>query len=529
MGGAGILFVSYFIDIALTVSEVAGPIIAEVGGGLVADAATFVGEAALESTEIGESLVTALESPLGKIVEGVEKYGSTLLNYANKADKAYKEYEKFVKAKDEVKDAFGDMCDDAEKGAEAMKMLMGQALQLRKVVQDVHDCNLSSAERNLQRVKVKSVKSAFENMNIGGSNEERMKKKSKDIGSLMLRHGMRKIFGANLGGCFDAIEGTADFVEKSNTLFSSLKDKKHAKDFFAAQSQDFQCATHNNGGTSHFKCPANVDSQRNTVLNDDYCENNRRRELNDNIDPSESSVNITTTGYKWTIPYPVEYLCGEQGFIKVKNFDEANRCSIATISGVTIDYSHSEPWNSVLGRGSCKTVLFAASEDPADEYCTIGKAAKTTKAKYVKNPHGGDRGYYNEMPYCESIEQFTTSSLAAMSNVRPEFGLISFVYAPNGELCSDTVGTHRVVVDGTSMMLPATTLSNTTAQSTHMKTTEEKSDNTMVIAILVIVSVQLVISLMKSLKSVVGSQGKTKYHTENGKNDPEQNFEDMPH
>lgn len=539
MGASIVLFASYIAEISVTVTEIAETILIASGENMILDAAAL-GLENIGGSLVADAVLAVLNSPVFKIFNVFDKYAGTLYSVGKKASKAMDEYDRFVKAQNEVEDAIGDFCDYAAGKTQAMKILMGQALQVRKVIQDVHDCNLSKADREASRIKVKKVKEAFEKLKQPyNGNEQKMKKQSQDIGSILLRYGMRQVFGANLGGCFDAVEGSADAADKASRLFQSLKDKPNAQKFFATHAHDLQCATHSNGGTSKIKCHTNVNAVKNTVLNQDYCENKNNGRKLDELDDLYKELNLTTAGYKWDIPYPVEFLCGDQGFINVTSFDEAVKCNVETMSEVMIDYSRSKHWPKIVEKGGCKTVLFAASEDPTDEFCTILRLpeGKGSKMKYVKSPYGGDRGSFMDMPYCESMEQLTTSTLAAMTNVSPEFDLIRVIYAPNGEVCSDSVGAHRIVIDGPVLDLPpkVTTGSNMPRPINTTTTTEQKMDHTMIIAILVIGAVHLAITLMKLLST---KQEKPEYEAKNSKmvekwyhknsELEDETFEDMP-
>ena len=474
MGACISFLICAIVEASITACEVTADVLAGVAGEILGEI-------------VGESVESAAETIIDSVIDDVGDETGSYSEYVEDAgEDATKEAEE---AEEEARNILKQVCDeanrvvsDAKKLEDSTTKLMDGALILHKTVKDVHDCGISVSERQVAVAKVNQIRNAFTAQNIRASTEDKMKDEGKQIGKSLLKKGLEKVFGSGIDGCFDAADGAANLKVKSFAEKAQRDGSKLIR-MISRQAQQLQCTQHDGVGTKHIKCPSNTNGGKNTAHHGEAaCSSSRSR-------TNASVTELSTTGYMWPIPYPVEVLCGSTGFVSVSTFEEAVSCHRQVLRDMSFDWSQSPHWDHIVSRGACNAVLFAASEDPTDSFCTVVRTAQATNALYETNAHGGNRGHYTEVPHCTSVEQATYSMLHAMTNARPEFDLIRFVYTPSHINCTDAIGVHRVHISGPQMNLPSQSFSSTLTPTQH----------SMLLAVLVIVSVQLGSFLLRLL------------------------------
>lgn len=150
--------------------------------------------------------------------------------------------------------------------------------------------------------------------------------------------------------------------------------------------------------------------------------------------------------------FPTTIMCGEQEQT-VRTFEEAKRCYAETLRNMRLQMEMSKRWRNVA-QHACSVLLYGATEDPNDEYCTVFRVPHSS-AVYETEISSRNRTespvYLNEMPYCASLEIATKSMLLA-AKVMPPDGLMPFIWAPRSDC---TLARPGVRVSRINPILPA--------------------------------------------------------------------------
>lgn len=127
-----------------------------------------------------------------------------------------------------------------------------------------------------------------------------------------------------------------------------------------------------------------------------------------------------SVGANTRITYPLQLLCGES--VKtVSSFEQAQQCYESTLRDLQLKVSMSSSWRNVA-QYECKIILFGATDDPNDEYCTVFRVPSSSATDGMSN--------YTEVPHCVDVETATRSMLLA-SKVLPPGGLKPYIWAPS--------------------------------------------------------------------------------------------------
>ena len=137
--------------------------------------------------------------------------------------------------------------------------------------------------------------------------------------------------------------------------------------------------------------------------------------------------NFNIIGATPDFEFPVAMVCGIQKTV-VHSFEDAKSCYLETLRNMRLQVETSTQWRYVAQHG-CATLLFGATEDPNDEYCTVFRIGRSG-ARYDAQRRGGRSVYFTETPQCASIEMATKSMLLA-SKLLPPDGLIPFFWSPD--------------------------------------------------------------------------------------------------
>lgn len=117
-------------------------------------------------------------------------------------------------------------------------------------------------------------------------------------------------------------------------------------------------------------------------------------------------------------------ICGSDGPKTVTNMNDAIECYGKMISDLPVYWAHDPAWKRHISGNSCNTMLFGATDDPTDEYCTYHTTGTDDPTSYK---------HFATVPRCENIEQATISFLDATTGVKP--GMKKFMYAHDPLSC----------------------------------------------------------------------------------------------
>lgn len=150
--------------------------------------------------------------------------------------------------------------------------------------------------------------------------------------------------------------------------------------------------------------------------------------------------------------FPTTIMCGKQEQI-VRTFDEAKRCYANTLKNMRLQMEMSKNWRAVA-QHECNVLLYGATEDPNDEYCTVFRVPHSSTVyenEIISSNRTTKSIYLSDMPYCASLEMATKSMLLA-AKIMPPDGLMPFIWAPRSNC---TLARPGVRVSQINPMLPA--------------------------------------------------------------------------
>ena len=326
--------------------------------------------------------------------------------------------------------------------------LMNRLYSMNLVVAEAHSCTALTAARVDASRRIASIRLRFDGVYglLGiDRDEDTAQREAHAIGKKIVDRALRKTVGdGGLGTCTASDASLARVVAAMRASAGTLRTQ------LASLAHAVQCTQSPTVGTSKRKCTSNANT-KNKLFPGAACETAGRR------------LTATTTREPWVIPFPVPMLCGARGFVNVTNLEDATDCYRTVLRDASIDWARSDSLAHVRSQGSCGVVLMAGSEDDGDEFCSVKRHSTPTRAWYVSNPHGGDRGHYTDTVFCVSLEQATRTLLVAMTTDRPDFDLVRYVYGTN---CStERAGIHRVDIQEPSMTLPSAAASPNTVLS----------------------------------------------------------------
>lgn len=149
------------------------------------------------------------------------------------------------------------------------------------------------------------------------------------------------------------------------------------------------------------------------------CDNDTTARRLDEGVPSAKWKSLDSIGANTEIVFPLQQLCGGQ-VTNVSNLAQAQTCYADTLSTLQLKMDMSSSWRDI-SQFECKIVLFGATDDPNDEYCTVFRVPFSGATDGTFN--------YTEVPHCKDMETATLSMILASKTVPPR-GLKPFVWAP---------------------------------------------------------------------------------------------------